>query len=87
MATRSPARGKHRERARAHPVPDPDSLAMDDRGTRPFRQAQSDPTIVPPDQLDNSPLSMDDAPTVTLEDAPTIIREVPRRPASPAPGK
>ena len=78
MATQ-PSTRQHRERRRAHPVPDPDSLAMDDRGTRTFRTAQSDPTIVPPDQLDNSPLILEDAPTVNIEDAPTIIREVPRR--------
>jgi hypothetical protein len=41
MATRPP-RTSDPERKRARPVPDPDSLAMDDRGTRPFRPARVD---------------------------------------------
>jgi hypothetical protein len=35
MSNRTPP-GQH-ERQHAHPVPDPDSLAMDDRGTRTYR--------------------------------------------------
>jgi hypothetical protein len=47
MATRPPVGSGTRERKRARPVPDTDSLAMDDRGTRPYRNAQSDNPAAP----------------------------------------
>ena len=49
MATRPFADGTPGERKRARPVPDPDSLAMDDRGTRPFRNAHPDDPPPPAD--------------------------------------
>ena len=42
MATRSPEGSSNRKRKQAHPVPDTDSLSMDDRGTRPYRTSHSE---------------------------------------------
>jgi len=63
MATR-PSEGP-RERKRAQPVPDTDSLATDDRGTRPYRDPQPDEhdrfhESLPGDEIEQPPEHPDD---------------------------
>ena len=70
-----------------NPVPDPDSLAMDDRGTRPYRSRRRHPGEHPtpddgnyigdPDKPEENIRAQEDELDAPLpaSDAPTIIRD------------